>query len=393
MKRVIYLTFYFKPDLSAGSFRNSPLAIELSRQANLKNVFIDLYTTSPNRYNTFKTKAPKYEELGNLRVHRISLQSHNGGIIGQVLSFLRYFWVVLKLNKGKKTDLVFASSSRLFTAYLGFVLAKKSNALLYLDIRDIFIEGVNDILKLKILNFFVITVLRYVEKKTYNYATHINLISEGFKEYFLNFRCTNFSFFFFFLDEEFLKIDHSLIETKKKDNKLIIYAGNIGEGQGLHKVIPKAAKLLGESFSFLIVGDGGQKHLLQMEINKLNIKNVILKEPISRKKLIELYNTADYLFLHLNDALAGKKVLPSKIFELSTYPKNILAGVGGFAAKFIKKEVSDCFVFEPCNVKSLVQYLLSHNYKNILKRESFINKFKRSKINNEFSMSILNYLN
>ena len=56
MKRIVYLTFYFKPDLCAGSFRNSPLAIELSNQANLKNVIIDLYTTLPNRYNTFKSK-------------------------------------------------------------------------------------------------------------------------------------------------------------------------------------------------------------------------------------------------------------------------------------------------------------------------------------------------
>ena len=39
MKRIVYLTFYFKPDLSAGSFLNSPLAIELSRQANLENAF------------------------------------------------------------------------------------------------------------------------------------------------------------------------------------------------------------------------------------------------------------------------------------------------------------------------------------------------------------------
>ena len=50
MKRIVYLTFYFKPDLCAGSFRNSPLAFELSQQASLENAFIDLYTTFPNRY-------------------------------------------------------------------------------------------------------------------------------------------------------------------------------------------------------------------------------------------------------------------------------------------------------------------------------------------------------
>ena len=69
MKRIVYLTFYFKPDLCAGSFRNSPLALELSYQAKLKNTIIDLYTTSPNRYSTFKTEALEYEELDNLRIH------------------------------------------------------------------------------------------------------------------------------------------------------------------------------------------------------------------------------------------------------------------------------------------------------------------------------------
>lgn len=392
MKRIVYLTFYFKPDLSAGSFRNSSLAIELSKQAKLKNVFIDLYTTSPNRYNSFKTNAPEYEKLGNLRIHRIFLPSHKNGVIDQVFSFSKFFWTVLKINKGKKIDLVFASSSRLFTAFLGFVLAKKSNCLLYLDIRDIFIEGVKDILKLKILRICILPFLSYIEQKTYDRATHINLISGGFKEYFLKFKCNKFSFFSNGIDQEFINHDNFLINPKKKQNKLIVYAGNIGEGQGLHKIIPKAAKLLGSNFCFLIIGDGGQKHLLEMEINKLNVKNVIIQKPISREKLIEVYNNADYLFLHLNNAIAGKRVLPSKIFELSTYNKNILAGVNGFAAKFIKKEVSDCFVFESCDVDKLVKYLLSHKQKKIEKRNTFIKKFRRSKINEEFSKSILNYL-
>ena len=87
MKRLVYLTFYFKPDLCAGSFRNSSLAIELSNQAKLKDVFIDLYTTSPNRYNTFEAKALEYEEYDNLRIHRIQLPSHKSGMIDQIFSF------------------------------------------------------------------------------------------------------------------------------------------------------------------------------------------------------------------------------------------------------------------------------------------------------------------
>ena len=392
MKRIVYLTFYFKPDLCAGSFRNSPLAIELSRQANLENAFIDLYTTSPNRYNTFKTEAPKYEEIGNLRIHRISLPSQNSGMIDQVLSFSKYFWTVLKMNKGKKTDLVFASSSRLFTAFLGYRLSKKSKSPLFLDIRDIFVDTMLDVLKSSVFKPLIILVLKKIEKKTFNYAKHINLISEGFKEYFLNLRCTNFSFFSNGIDEEFLQVDNSLIETKIKDTKLIIYAGNIGEGQGLHKIVPQTAKILGKEFTFLIYGDGGSKIKLQKEIDNLKVENVILKAPVSRFELKSIYNTADYLFLHLNDYSAFKKVLPSKIFELATYPKTILAGVSGYSADFIKKEVTNSFVFDPCDVNSLVSFLKNDKSLNQIDRIVFKDKYRRSSINKKMSTNIIKYL-
>lgn len=156
--------------------------------------------------------------------------------------------------------------------------------------------------------------------------------------------------------------------------------------------LAEAAKLLGENFNFLIIGDGGLKHLLELKINELNIKNVTLMNPVSRKKLIQIYESTDHLFLHLNDYPAYKKVLPSKIFELSTYPTNILAGVGGFASNFIKKEISNSFVFEPCDINALVNFLLSYENQEILKRKKFINKFKRSIINKKLANSILNYL-
>lgn len=392
MKRIVYLSFYFKPDLCAGSFRNSPLAIELSRQANLKNAFIDVYTTSPNRYKTFKTEALKYEELGNLRIHRISLPSHKSGMIDQILSFSKYFWTVLKMNKGKKTDLVFASSSRLFTAFLGYRLSKKSNSPLLLDVRDIFVDTMLDVLKPSFFKPLIIQFLKKIEKNTFNHAKHINLISEGFKEYFLNFRCTNLSFFPNGIDEEFLQLDNSPIQTKINDSKLIIYAGNIGEGQGLHKIVPQTAKFLGDKFTFLIYGDGGAKFKLQKEINFLKINNVVLKDPISRAELKTIYNNADYLFLHLNDYSAFKKVLPSKIFELATYPKTILAGVSGFSSYFIKKEVSNSFVFDPCDVYSLVNFLKNDKSLNKIDRVKFKDKYRRSSINKKMSTNILNYL-
>ena len=393
MKRIVYLTFYYEPDLCAGSFRNTPLAIELAKQALEKDIFVDVYTTLPNRYSTFEQSAHEFEEVGNLRIHRIPLPPHKSGMLDQVFSFKKFYLEVLKLNKNKRADLVFASSSRLFSAYLGFTIAKKSNAPLYLDIRDIFVDTMSDVFKSKILKLGILPILKLIEGRTFNYANHINLISGGFKSYFSKFRNTEFTFYTNGIDEEFLELAPVVVNKDKiGSKKTIVYAGNIGEGQGLHKIIPKAAKKLGCEFEFIVIGDGGTKKLLQEEIENLALSNVVLQNPVSRKDLQTIYHDADYLFIHLNDYPAFRKVLPSKIFELATFGKPIVAGVSGFAAEFIKSEVSNSFVFNPCNVKQVVDFLRTDIPTNTIERQEFKLKYRRSHINSLMAQSILSYI-
>lgn len=394
-KRIIYLSFYFKPDLCAGSFRNSPLAFELSKQLleKDKNIIVDIYTTLPNRYSTFSAEAPSYEEYDNLRIHRINIPGHKSGFIDQILTFRKFYNETLTLSKDNKYDLVFASSSRLFTAYLGYKIAKKNKAKLYLDIRDIFVDTINDVLSNKILKLGVLPVLKYVERKVFSNATHINLISKGFKSYFEKYNKPQYSYYTNGIDTEFLDINQS--ENKESANnavKSIVYAGNIGEGQGLHKIIPKAAKLLGTDYKFVIIGDGGAKNKLISELNNLEVNNVELRNPVKRDELIKEYLSADYLFLHLNDYAAFEKVLPSKIFELGVFNKPILAGVNGYSREFILENLKHAFLFDSGDAESLVSKI-EESKKNIeYNSVEFIRKYNRTALNTEMAKSILNYL-
>jgi hypothetical protein len=393
VKRIVYLSFYFEPDLCAGSFRNTPLAYELAKQGRDKDIVVDVFTTLPNRYSTFEKSAPAYEEFGNLRIHRISLPPHKSGMLDQVLSFRKFYSEVLILNKGRKADLIFASSSRLFTAYLGYILSNKTKACLYLDIRDIFVDTMSDVFKSRILKLGILPILMLIERKTFKNATHINLISGGFRQYFSRFPKPNFSYYTNGIDDEFLSDSIGLFQSDAiSQKKTIVYAGNIGEGQGLHKIIPQAAQELGGDFEFLIIGDGGTKKLLQDEISNRGLMNVIIKNPVNRDELQGYYRNSDYLFLHLNDYAAFRKVLPSKIFELATFNKPILAGVSGYAAEFIKAEVSESFVFDPCNVYQLVEHLKNLTPSFNIDRKDFKNKFRRTNINKQMAESIINYL-
>jgi glycosyltransferase involved in cell wall biosynthesis len=390
MKKILYLTFYYEPDLSAGSFRNTALVKELARQS-ITDVKIDLYTTQPNRYNSFKSTAPEYEVLDNIYIHRINIPKHQSKMKDQIISYKTYFIEVMKRTKTEKYDIVFASTSRLFTAYLGYKIAQRNNTILYVDVRDIFYDTMKDVLKNKLIKKLVLPCIKYIEKKTFNFATHINLISKGFIPYFSSYK-KNYSYYTNGIDTVFEDATEkmSIKNNLPNETKTIVYAGNIGEGQGLHAIIPEIAKNLPE-YQFIIIGDGGAKHKLERALSKHKINNVSLRNPVKRNELIEIYGNAGFLFLHLNDYKAFEKVLPSKIFEYAAFDKPIIAGVGGYAYKFLEQNVSNVILFSPSNASEMIDKLNVYKYENHTRIE-FIKKFKRVNIDKEMAKSILKYL-
>lgn len=387
--KVLYLTFYFDPDLCAGSFRNTPLVQELSKTLNPHDL-IHVITTSPNRYKAFSEFAPKVEKKGNILIHRINLPVHKSGFIDQSLAFKKYFFGALKLTKKQKYDLVFASSSRLFTAFLGSVISQRKKIPFYVDIRDIFVDTLRDVIKNQFIKYPLLSFLKIIEKITFNRATHINLISEGFKPYFEKYQKSVFSSYSNGIDEEFLALNPS--ECASNGLKIITYAGNIGDGQGMEKIIPEAAKLLGQPYYFRIIGDGGKKTDLEEKIKNENISNVELIPPTSRKNIIKYYKESHYLFLHLNNYSAFKKVLPSKIFEYGATDKPIIAGVEGYAAAFIKKHLSNYILFSPGHAEDMVSQIKAHQF-TFEERPKFREKFSRKRINQQLVKSMLNMVN
>tara|TARA_Y100001958_G_scaffold82898_1_gene56126 strand:- start:1501 stop:2679 length:1179 start_codon:yes stop_codon:yes gene_type:complete len=392
MKKILFLSFYFKPDLSAGSFRNTPLADELSKIGLKKNIEIDVYTTLPNRYNEFNIKASETERNDNLNIYRIKIPKHRNNMFDQIISFSYYYYKVSKLVKNKPYDLVYASSGRLFTAFLGYKLSKKIKCNLFLDIRDIFTDTLQHVLRSEIIKVPVMYFLNYIEKITFENARHINLNSLGFKEYFKKYKKPNFSYYPNGIDENFLSNKKENFIKKNNNKKRIIYAGNIGFGQGLDKIVPYAAKKLQKDYEFIIIGDGGAKTLLVEKIKKLQLNNVFIERPVMRDKLLKAYNNADILFIHLNNYDSFLKVLPSKIFELSCINKPILAGVSGFAKKFLNNEVSDSYVFNPCSVEGLLNSIKLIDLKKKIDRLSFKKKYNRKNITKGLAKSIINYI-
>lgn len=385
--RILCLCFYFEPDLSAGSFKNSALVRELGRQVP-EGSQVEVITTLPNRYASFAVDAPLEEHWGNIRIRRVALPGHQSGMVDQSRSFATYARVVMKMTRSEDYDLVYSSSSRLMMSVLGGLVSWRKKIPFYLDIRDIFVDTIKDVLPAKI-TFLAMPVLSRLEKWAVRRASRVNVVSGGFVSYFEHhFPGIELSGFTNGIDEEFLEAAPAEAAPITREVPEVLYAGNMGEGQGLHHIIPPLAKAFEGKLTFRLIGGGGRLQQLKDNLEAAGCNNVILQEPVPRQELIKVYADADILFLHLNDYEAFKKVLPSKIFEYGALGKPVWAGVGGFSASFIREHLSNSAVFPPCNVDEAVKSFDSLEMK-MEPRIEFTDRFARSRIIKNMASEII----
>ena len=374
--RILFLSFYYEPDLCAGSFRAAALIQSL--QALLPaGSHIDLLTTKPNRYSSFSVEAPETEKGELLSVRRISLPFHKSGMCDQSIAYLAYAREVCAHVRRQKYDLVFATSSRLMTAVLGAYIARSQKVPLYLDIRDIFVDTIQNILP-RWLAWPMGGVFSLLERYAIGYANKVNLVSRGFEHYFLQrYPRQHFSFFSNGIDDEFkVPVPVANSGTSSAPPYSVVYAGNLGEGQCLHAILPGLAKAMHGHVQFTVIGDGGRKEQLHKALDEAGCDNVTLQDPVSRNALVQAYLGADVLFLHLNDYDAFRKVLPSKLFEYAAIGKPIWAGVAGYAAEFIAHEIQNVAVFPPCDIGAAIRAFSTLQMRPT-PRTDFVRKYER----------------
>ncbi len=386
---ILVLSFYYPPDIGPGSLRAKSIVDALIEEGP-SDLKIDVITTMPNRYHSLDVSALKHEEDGKVSINRINLPIHKSGMFDQAKAFVSFSFKVRKLILNKKWDIIFVTSSRLMTASLGAWVAKQTYSKLYIDIRDLFTETIDNIFAKKFLH--VLMPLFYkIEKWTFRSAHKLNVVSAGFLDHFKKITPNlSPSVYTNGIDKIFLEKDFSIKETKHKP--LVLYAGNIGDGQGLHKIIPIVASKL-KDIQFRLIGDGSALNLLKDSSLFKSQTNIELLKPVLRNELINEYKKADILFLHLNDYEAFQKVLPSKIFEYAATGKPILAGVSGYAAEFLREKVEGVEIFNPCDDRSMIfglQKLL--NGPKIFNREVFLTAYNRQFIMKKMAKDILSII-
>lgn len=392
--RVLLLGFYYPPDISAGAFRTEALVHALARRLPAGSE-LQVVTTMPHRHANGEQQVTAEQAIleGKVSLTRLSVASGGRGMAAQARAFASYARQVRRLIRGQDYDLVIATSSRLMNAVLGRWVAGRSRARLYQDIRDNFVDNLPHVLPWG-AGRLLAPLFGLLERWALGNADRVNLVSRGFGPYFQSrYPRQRFSWHTNGIDAPFVEAVESgafTRETSRPDGQplRVLYAGNLGAGQGIERILPALAERLAERVAFRVIGAGACREALCRALDERGVSNVRVEEPVARADLLEAYRQADVLFLHLNTLPSLECVLPSKLFEYAATGRPIWAGMSGFAASFVAEEIENAALFPPGDVEGAVAALGRLGVFS-RPRPSFVAKWRRDRIMDEMADDIL----
>lgn len=129
------------------------------------------------------------------------------------------------------------------------------------------------------------------------------------------------------------------------DDKFVItYVGAHGVANKLEQLV-EAAKLLQDvPVVFQLIGDGMEKSKLVELVSKEQIKNVIFRDPVSKKEVFKYILASDMGTSVLKKADTFKTVYSNKTFDYFSCKKPILMAIDGVSRNLVSDAQAGVFV-------------------------------------------------
>lgn len=342
-KHILVVTQYFYPE----QFRINDICTEWVK----KGYKVTVLTGIPNYpqgkyYDGYGLLRKRKELYKGIEIIRIPLIPRGNNSIMLALNYLSFvlsgfFW---KVFTQIKADYVFIFEvSPMTQALPGVWYAKKRKIPCYLYVQDLWPENVEIITG--ITNKTIIGAIGKMVDYIYARCTKIFTTSTSFIESIEKRKVSpeKLEFWPQYAEDFYRPMNKKVVDEIPDDDSFnIIFAGNIGNAQGLD-ILPKAAALLKESklnrnIRFNIVGDGRYKETLVNIINSANVSdmfNFIPKQPATR--IPELMAANDAAFLCLIDSPLFAMTIPAKLQSYMACGIPIIASANGETSQLIKE--------------------------------------------------------
>ncbi len=212
-------------------------------------------------------------------------------------------------------------------------LKKKSNAKVYLILRDIFPQNAVDLGMMK-KGGFLYRIFRQKERKLYEISDSIGCMSQGNIDYVKKYNPEVAISKLHLLpnwQKEILLNPENRASLREKygfdDYFVVIFGGNIGLPQKLENIL-KVAKLYNgnDNVLFFIVGQGTEKERIDALSKQMNLKNVVIKDSLPREDYQNIISAADCGLISLSEKFTIPNI-PSKSLSYFNAKIPVLAAI------------------------------------------------------------------
>jgi len=339
--KILLLTQWYPPEPGV-------LLQELAQTLQAKSHDVTVLTGFPNYpsgnlYPGYRLRLYQREMLAGVPVIRVPLYlDHSLSNIKRVLNYVSFalsssilgFWLVPRQN------VIFVYHPPLTIGFPAWILSRLWRIHFVYQIQDMWPETLSATGMIK--SPFLLSSVGRFARWIYAKASLILAISPGFRKNLIDKGVSS----------EKVRVISNWMEgdpTKgiAPDAKLahgmglanrfnILFAGNIGEAQGLETIL-EAAKLLKDhpEIQFVFVGDGTALPRLEKRAMDQLITNVRFLGRFPHNAMPGLYALADVLLVHLKDDPLFRITIPHKILNYMASGKPILAALAGDGADLV----------------------------------------------------------
>jgi glycosyltransferase involved in cell wall biosynthesis len=262
-----------------------------------------------------------------------------------------------------RPDVVIATSPQFFTACAGYMVGLFKRAPFVFELRDLWPESLKAVGAMR--DSLMVRMLERLECFLYRKAVAIVTVTHAFKSYLLE------------LGIEAKKIevitngvDLSRFAPRSRDSLLARelglegkfvagYVGTHGLAHGLETIL-EAARIAkswpGDSYRFVLLGDGARKQALMDQARVANLDNVVFLDTVPKDQVARYWSLLDLSIIHLRKAELFSSVIPSKLFESMALGIPVLLGVPGESAAIVEREKIG-LVFDSGDAEGLSQRL------------------------------------
>lgn len=332
--KILIVTQYFYPE----TFRVNTLARKLAEGGHDVTVLTG-YPQYPQGeiYQGYGFNIPYDRDYFGVRIERVKVHPRGHDplrMIRNCFSFVEQGNKWVKRCK-EKYDIVYVFEVSPVTVGLpALKYKKKFGTPVLFNVQDLWPENVQEVLGVS--NKAVIAVINKIVDKIYCESDKILCSSKGFVENIAARGVVRDKLIFWpqFCEEPAKGGEKP--SCYNDDSFNIVFAGNIGNAQGLDLLIEAADELREEKVKWFLVGDGRAKERLEKLVCEKDLRqNVVFINKVSEQKANDYVRFADCAYLSFKDSKLFDLTIPAKLQTYLACKTPILAATGGESAEII----------------------------------------------------------